>query len=242
VWSSGQSSWLQIQKSGYDFRLDQIFWEVVGLERSPLSLVSTIEELLGKKSSDSGIKSRKYGLMDPSRLPRDTLYPQKLAVTSPTSGDHSVSIVRSRTQVTEVSFSYRAKFWVRHWYWGDQTASWRLCETKAQRKLSQIRTNHNTYKWKPLGPTQTLALTLRNVLSPPPLACSIPRIVHLRSPLRERLQPKGGQTHVHDLMRLSRAQVTAFLMSLICLIVMIVCSGSPPPLFSLSIFGVGWKW
>jgi hypothetical protein len=29
------------------------FWEVVGLERGPLSLVSTIEELLGKNSSVS---------------------------------------------------------------------------------------------------------------------------------------------------------------------------------------------
>jgi hypothetical protein len=26
-----------------------MFWEVVGLERGPLSLVSTIEELLGRK-------------------------------------------------------------------------------------------------------------------------------------------------------------------------------------------------
>jgi hypothetical protein len=40
---------------------------VVGLERGPLSLVSTIEELLGRKSSGSGIKSREYGLRDPSR-------------------------------------------------------------------------------------------------------------------------------------------------------------------------------
>jgi hypothetical protein len=29
----------------------QIFWEVVGLERGPLSLVSTTEELLGRESS-----------------------------------------------------------------------------------------------------------------------------------------------------------------------------------------------
>jgi hypothetical protein len=42
---SGQSSWLQIQRSGFDFRRYQIFWEVVGLERGPLSLVSTTEEL-----------------------------------------------------------------------------------------------------------------------------------------------------------------------------------------------------
>jgi hypothetical protein len=32
--------------SGFDSRRYQIFWEVVGLERGPLSLMSTIEELL----------------------------------------------------------------------------------------------------------------------------------------------------------------------------------------------------
>jgi hypothetical protein len=32
------------------------------------------------------------------------LYPQKLAVTSPTSGGRSVGIVRSRTQATEFGF------------------------------------------------------------------------------------------------------------------------------------------
>jgi hypothetical protein len=38
----------------------------VGLERGPLSLVSTIEELLGRNSSGSGLESREYGLRDPS--------------------------------------------------------------------------------------------------------------------------------------------------------------------------------
>jgi hypothetical protein len=103
LWSSGQSSWLQIQRSGFDFRRYQIFWEVVGLERGPLSLVSTIEELLGRKSSGSGLENRDYGRRDPSRWPRGTLYPQKLALTSPTSSGPSVCIVRSRTQVTEFS-------------------------------------------------------------------------------------------------------------------------------------------
>jgi hypothetical protein len=42
LWPSGQSSWLQIQRSGFDC---QIFLEVVGLERDLLSLVSTIEGL-----------------------------------------------------------------------------------------------------------------------------------------------------------------------------------------------------
>jgi hypothetical protein len=38
---------------GFDSRQYQIFWQVVGLKRDPLSLVSTIEELLGRKSSGS---------------------------------------------------------------------------------------------------------------------------------------------------------------------------------------------
>jgi hypothetical protein len=40
---------------GFDSRRYQIFWEVVGLERGPLSLVRTIEELLEWKSSGSGL-------------------------------------------------------------------------------------------------------------------------------------------------------------------------------------------
>jgi hypothetical protein len=39
----------------------------VGLERGPLGLVSTIEELLERKSSGSGIESREYGRRYPSR-------------------------------------------------------------------------------------------------------------------------------------------------------------------------------
>jgi hypothetical protein len=46
------------------------------------------------------VDSRKYGRRDPPCWPRDTLYPQKLSLTSPTSGGHSVAIVRSRTQAT----------------------------------------------------------------------------------------------------------------------------------------------
>jgi hypothetical protein len=73
----------------------------VGLERGPFSLVSTIEELLEIKSSGSGLESQEYGRRDPSR---GTLYPQKLAMTSPANGGRSVDIVRSRTQATEFSF------------------------------------------------------------------------------------------------------------------------------------------
>jgi hypothetical protein len=102
LWSSGQSSWLQIQTSGFDSRRYHIFWEVMGLERGPFSLVSTTEELLEKTSSGSGLESREYGRRDPSRWPRGTLYPQKMTLTSPTSGGRSVGIVRSRTQTTEL--------------------------------------------------------------------------------------------------------------------------------------------
>jgi hypothetical protein len=85
-----------IDTEGYDWRRIygnisrryQIFWEVVGLERGPFSLESTTE-LLERKSSGSGLESPEYGRRDTSCWPRDTLYPQKLALTSPTSGWNS---------------------------------------------------------------------------------------------------------------------------------------------------------
>jgi hypothetical protein len=52
----------------------------------------------------SGLENREYGRWDPLQWSRDTLYPQKLALTSPTSGGRSVGIVRSRTKATESSF------------------------------------------------------------------------------------------------------------------------------------------
>jgi hypothetical protein len=70
-----QSSWLQIQRSRLDSRRYQIFWEVVGLEQGPLSLVSIIE-LFGRKSSGSGLEIREYGRRGLSRWPRGTIYPQ----------------------------------------------------------------------------------------------------------------------------------------------------------------------
>jgi hypothetical protein len=100
--SSGQSSWLQIQRSKIDSRRYKFFWDVVGLQWGPLSLVSTIEELLERKCSDFGLEIR-YGRRDPSRWPHNTLYPHMLALTSPTSGGLSVGIVHSRTQATEFS-------------------------------------------------------------------------------------------------------------------------------------------
>jgi hypothetical protein len=105
LWSSGQSYWLQIRRPGFDSRHYQKK-KVVGLERGPLSHVSTIEELLDRKSSGSCLQSQEYGHRDSSHWPRDTLYLQNLALTSPTIGGRSVGIVRLRTQATEFSLVY----------------------------------------------------------------------------------------------------------------------------------------
>jgi hypothetical protein len=73
LWSSGHLS--TDAEVGADSRCYHIFWEVVGLERGQLSFVSTIEEVLGRRS-------KAFGLW----WPRGILYPQKLALTLPISG------------------------------------------------------------------------------------------------------------------------------------------------------------
>jgi hypothetical protein len=64
--------------------------------------VDTSQELPGRKSSSSGLENREHGCKVPSRWSRDALYPQKLALTSRTSGGRSIGIVRSRTKATEL--------------------------------------------------------------------------------------------------------------------------------------------
>jgi hypothetical protein len=48
------------------------------------------------------LENREYDYKDPSRWPRDTLCPQKFALTSLTIGGRSVGIVRSRTKASEL--------------------------------------------------------------------------------------------------------------------------------------------
>jgi hypothetical protein len=95
--SSGQSAWQQICKSRFDSRRYKIFWEVVGLERGPLSLISTIEELLERKIGGSGLENRYYGCGDLLCWQNN-----KLALTSPTGGGSSVGIVHSQTEGMEI--------------------------------------------------------------------------------------------------------------------------------------------
>ena len=96
---------------GFDPRRYQIFWVVVGLEWGSLSLVRSIEELLEWKSS--GSRSRKQRLTAVGTRCADhvtPLYPQKLALTSPTGGGRSIDIVRVRTKATEFSLVYEQHF------------------------------------------------------------------------------------------------------------------------------------
>jgi hypothetical protein len=99
---------LVVRVSGYrssgpefDSQRYQIFWEVMDLERGPLSLKSTSGELLGRKSSGSILENWEYSHRYLLRWPRDTIYPQKMTLILLTSRGRSVDIVHSRTQATE---------------------------------------------------------------------------------------------------------------------------------------------
>jgi hypothetical protein len=74
----------------------------VGLERGPLSLVSTTKEVPERKSKGCGLESRDYGLGIHRSDHTTPIYPQKLALTSSTSGGRSVGIARSRTKATDL--------------------------------------------------------------------------------------------------------------------------------------------
>jgi hypothetical protein len=75
--------------------------KVVGLERGPLSLVSTTEELLDRKVAAPVYKivNTAVGIRHADHVASSIR--KKLAITSPASGDRSVGIVRSRTQTME---------------------------------------------------------------------------------------------------------------------------------------------
>jgi hypothetical protein len=72
----------------------------VGLEWGPLSVLNTAEELLKRNSSGFGLESGNMAI-GISHADHVHPHPQKLALTSLTSGGRSVGIVRSRTQAME---------------------------------------------------------------------------------------------------------------------------------------------
>jgi hypothetical protein len=65
------------------------------------SVVNLNEDLCASVLVKSGLENRDYGRKG-SADHATPLYPQKLALTSPTSGDRSIGIVRSRTEATEL--------------------------------------------------------------------------------------------------------------------------------------------
>jgi hypothetical protein len=66
--------------------------------------VRTIEELLERKSSGCDLENQDYYLGIRLADYATPLYPQKLALTFPTSGGRSVGIVVSRTEATQIFF------------------------------------------------------------------------------------------------------------------------------------------
>jgi hypothetical protein len=95
LWSSGQSSWLRIQRSLVRLPAlpDFLRSSGSGTGSTQPQLSSCLEEIVKAPV--------KKTVGNPLPWPRDTLYPQKLALISPRSGDRSVSIFRSRTKATE---------------------------------------------------------------------------------------------------------------------------------------------
>jgi hypothetical protein len=154
-------------------RFPERFWEVVGLERGPLSLVSTTEELFERKSSGSGLEIREYGRRDSSRWSCGTLYPQKLAITLPINGGRSVSIVRSRTQTMEFFCFFFVLFWIitRR----NAVGSWPLPVSfpGRTRVISERRATCVCVLWN-------LESTWRT-LPPPPHLCAFQKITELQS-------------------------------------------------------------
>jgi hypothetical protein len=80
--------------------------KVLGLERGPLSLVSTTEKLLDRKVAAPvwKIENTAVGIRYADHVAPSIR--KKLAITSPTSGVRSVGIVRSRTQTMEFNFGF----------------------------------------------------------------------------------------------------------------------------------------
>jgi hypothetical protein len=103
---------LVVRVSGYryrgpwfDSRRYQIFWVAVGLEQVHSASWGQLRSYLNKEVAAPGLENRDLTAVGICCADHVTpLYPQKLALTSPTGSGRSVGIVRSRTKAMEFSF------------------------------------------------------------------------------------------------------------------------------------------
>jgi hypothetical protein len=93
---------------------------------------------------------------DPLRWPRDILYPQKLALTSPTSGGRSVGIVRLRTKSTQFSLV--------HWFLGLKSAGNNWDSRMVRPDLKNI--EYNSYEVRNLEKFVLFSFQRTYILSP----------------------------------------------------------------------------
>jgi hypothetical protein len=106
LWSSGQSFWLQIQRSRFRFPalpdfLRSRVWNRVEVHSASWG---QLRSYLNEKVPAPVQKTEINGSGNSLHWPRNTLYPQRSALTLPTSDGRSVSIVRLRTKATGFSF------------------------------------------------------------------------------------------------------------------------------------------
>jgi hypothetical protein len=126
--------------------------------------MSTIEELLERKSSGSGSEIREYGCADPLRWPRGALYPWKVALNSLTCGGHSVGIVRSRTQATELLIPFSP---LEHIFWHYVFLFIRTSSTPWNRAFGQKMTIGDLLRpmfWCGFHDTSLTDITLINII------------------------------------------------------------------------------
>jgi hypothetical protein len=112
LWSSGQSFWLHIQRSRVRFPALPDFLSSNGSGTGSTQPREPREVNWGATwiKRSNGTRSRKQRLTAVGIRCADhasPLYPQKLALTSPTGGGRFVGIVRSRTKATEFRLVYR---------------------------------------------------------------------------------------------------------------------------------------
>jgi hypothetical protein len=155
LWSNGQRSWLQIRRPGFDSRHYQKKSSGSGTGSTQPREYNWVATWY--KSSGSCLENRQYGRRDPSSWPRGTLYPPKLAITSPTNGGRSVGIVRSLTQAREFVMALQpyVESWQLYsvsWNYTQSVGLHRLGNSLSQQGPPTHRTTHtqNTYRHRSL--------------------------------------------------------------------------------------------